>query len=309
MDGSGSPRVGWPTLIAALLVTGLVSGVVAASATAFILRPEAAQTSGRVALLGSSPSPAAAPISTPSVTATAVAPAASAVTPTAAPITIAAAPSLPRASETPAAADPFAVVEGVVARAGPAVVTITTSQPGFGGQATGVGSGMIYDARGWILTNDHVVSGASQLTIALADGRTFDGRIASEDASLDLAVVKINATGLPTVTLGHSAGLHVGQLVIAIGTPLGTFAGTVTTGILSATGRSIDIGSRRRPQSFRNLLQIDAAINPGNSGGPLLDAAGAVIGINTATDPNAQGIGFAVPIDSARAIIASVAGQ
>jgi S1-C subfamily serine protease len=207
--------------------------------------------------------------------------------------------------------DPFSIVVAVAGRSRPAVVTITTVDPNngpFGAPATGVGSGMIFDARGWILTNDHVVAGASSLSVALQDGRTFDGRVVSEDPAHDLAVVKVAATGLPTVRIGRSSGLHVGQLVIAIGSPLGTFTDTVTTGILSATSRSIDVGSNRHPQRLTNLLQIDAPINPGNSGGPLLDAAGDVIGINSASDPNAQGIAFAIPIDTAGPIMQKALG-
>jgi S1-C subfamily serine protease len=209
------------------------------------------------------------------------------------------------------ASDPFAVVVAVAARVTPAVVTIMSTQAsyGFGGQATSVGSGVIVDARGWILTNDHVVAGSSGLSVALADGRMFDGTIVSEDASLDLAMVRIAASGLPAASLGRSTNLHVGQLVIAIGSPLGIYPDSVTDGILSAIGRSIDVGTRRQQKPLSNLLQTDAPINPGNSGGPLLDAAGSVIGINTATDSSAQGIGFAIPIDVARPIIdAALAG-
>jgi S1-C subfamily serine protease len=195
-----------------------------------------------------------------------------------------------------AGADPFAVIIVVAERVSPAVVTLTMSASDpFGGTSTGVGSGMIFDAEGWILTNAHVVAGASDLMVKLADGRSFPGRVVTSDPSADLAVVKVEATGLPVVTLGSAAGLRPGQLVIAIGSPLGDFTDSVTSGILSATGRAIDIGSRRRPLHLVNLLQVDAPINAGNSGGPLLDANGDVIGINTAVDPNGQGIAFAIP--------------
>ena len=122
-----------------------------------------------------------------------------------------------------------------------------------------------------------------------------------------ITLLKVDATGLPTVTIGSSASLKVGQLVVAIGSPLGTFTDSVTSGILSATGRSITVrdASTRQPHTISNLLQTDAAINEGNSGGPLLDAAGQAIGINTAAAASAEGIGFAIPIDQAAAIMAS----
>ncbi len=167
---------------------------------------------------------------------------------------------------------------------------------------------MIFDARGWILTNDHVVNGATTISVALPDGRTFAARIVSEDAGHDLAVIKVSATGLPVVHIGHSTGLKMGQLVIAIGSPLGEFTDSVTTGIISAIGRSLDVGSNRRPHRLTNILQIDAPINPGNSGGPLLNAAGEVIGIVSANDPSAQGIAFAIPIDTARPIMQKALG-
>jgi S1-C subfamily serine protease len=117
--------------------------------------------------------------------------------------------------------------------------------------------------------------------------------------------VKVEATDLPAVTIGASNGLQVGQLVIAIGSPLGTYSDSVTTGILSATGRTVTVadGQTRQRRRMTNMLQTDAAINPGNSGGPLLDAQGDVIGINSAVDQSAEGIGFAIPIDAAQAIM------
>jgi serine protease Do len=200
----------------------------------------------------------------------------------------------------------------VAAKVRSAVVTIsstTGNQIGlFGVPTGGVGSGFIIDSNGLILTNAHVVEGATQLTVALEDGRELDARVVASDSALDLAVVKVAATGLPTVEIGSSADLQVGQLVVAIGSPLGAFTDSVTSGILSATGRTItvtDAVSRQR-NTIDNLLQTDAAINEGNSGGPLLDASGRVIGINTAEAASANGIGFAIPIDEAAAIIASV---
>ena len=191
----------------------------------------------------------------------------------------------------------------IAAAASPAVVTITASgSGGFGrGSGSSIGSGMIVTSDGYILTNRHVVATGGTLTVQLADGRQFDGTVVGTDPTHDVAVVKIAATGLTTVTLGNSDKLEIGQLAIAIGDPLGTFAGTVTTGIVSGTGRSIDVRDLQTgsPVHLTGLIQTDAAINEGNSGGPLLNSAGQVIGINTATDPNAEGIGFAVPINIA----------
>ncbi len=162
---------------------------------------------------------------------------------------------------------------------GPAVVVIETQSAGFGGAATGIGSGFIYDANGYILTNNHVIAGAGSITVTLADGRQFAGTVVQADAANDLAVVKIAATGLPTATIGSSADLKVGQLVVAIGDPLGQFANTVTTGIVSGLGREITAGSGPRGgEQLNGLIQTDAAINSGNSGGPLVNAAGQVIG-------------------------------
>jgi len=129
----------------------------------------------------------------------------------------------------------------------------------------------------------------------------------STDPERDLAVVRVEATTtLPTIEIGDSSALKVGQLVVAIGSPLGTFTESVTSGILSATGRTIEVGSpmSRQTSTMTNLLQTDAAINEGNSGGPLLDASGRAIGVNVAVAASAQGIGFAIPIDAAAAIMA-----
>jgi S1-C subfamily serine protease len=165
---------------------------------------------------------------------------------------------------------------------------------------TGVGSGVIYDSNGWILTNRHVVEGSSSLKVELNDGRVLDGTVYGIDTLTDLAIVKVAATGLPTASLGDSSALKVGQLVIAIGSPLGTYTNSVTSGIVSAKGRSLIADGNT---SLTNLIQTDAAINPGNSGGPLLDAGGHVVGINTAIAADSNGIGFAIPIDIARPIM------
>lgn len=163
----------------------------------------------------------------------------------------------------------------------------------------GTGSGFIVSNDGKIFTNAHVVDGADEVTVTLKDGRSFPGRVMGSDPSTDVAVVKIEAGDLPTVALGDSDHLQVGEWAIAIGNPLG-LDNTVTTGILSATGRrSADIGV---PDKRVEFIQTDAAINPGNSGGPLLNADGQVIGMNTAIIQNAQGIGFAIPINKAQEI-------
>ena len=163
----------------------------------------------------------------------------------------------------------------------------------------GTGSGFILSADGRIITNAHVVEGADVVQVTLKDGRTFDGQVLGVDPVTDVAAVKINATNLPTVTLGRSDELIPGQWAIAIGNPLG-LDNTVTAGIISATGRSSsDVGIPDRRVRF---IQTDAAINPGNSGGPLLNDRGEVIGINTAIRADAQGLGFAIPIETASRI-------
>ena len=208
-----------------------------------------------------------------------------------------------------------AIIEAAAA-VSPAVVRIsvegTVTSPVGDIPESGVGSGVIYDADGWILTNRHVVrtsSGqiADSLVVELKDGRQFDGEVYGIDTLTDLAIVKIDGSDLPFAPIGDSSGLKVGQLVIAIGSPLGTFSNTVTSGIVSATGRTIRVEDGSQ---LTNLIQTDAAINPGNSGGPLLDAAGNVVGINTAIARDSNGIGFAIPINIARPIMQqALAGQ
>ena len=224
---------------------------------------------------------------------------------------------LAASSPGPGPVDDSSAIVNAAAKVSPAVVRITATGSGseeFGGilPETGVGSGVIFDADGWILTNRHVVLTADgeiapSLTVELKDGREFTGSVYGIDTLTDLAIVKIESTGLPAAPIGRSADIKVGQLAIAIGSPLGTYTSTVTTGIISATGRTVRIDADLQ---LTNLIQTDAAINPGNSGGPLLDAAGAVIGINTAVERDSTGIGFAIPIDIARPIMAqALAGQ
>ena len=207
--------------------------------------------------------------------------------------------------QQPVTIDESSAVIDVAAKLGPAVVKITTgaadpspTDPFI--PERGIGSGVIYDAAGWILTNRHVVADATTLTVELKDGRKFDGTVYGIDTLTDLAIVKIEGTDLPVAALGESDGLKIGQLVVAIGSPLGTYSFSVTSGIVSGKGRDVvvDNGSR-----INNLIQTDAAINPGNSGGPLADAGGNVVGINTAVATDSSGIGFAIPIDIAKPIM------
>jgi len=164
----------------------------------------------------------------------------------------------------------------------------------------GQGSGVIVRADGLILTNNHVIQGAQDITVTLLSGQTLRGRVLGADRFSDLAVVKVDSpTPLPAVELGTSSALQVGQVAIAIGNPFG-LGSTVTVGVVSALNRSIQAGP---DFVIENLIQTDAAINPGNSGGALLDSGGRLIGINTAIIRDAQGIGFAIPVDHARIVM------
>jgi serine protease Do len=203
-------------------------------------------------------------------------------------------------------------ITGIVAAAQPSVVTITAdglSRNGFspfGAPTGGVGSGVIVTADGYILTNRHVVQGSRSLTVELSDQRQLPATVVKISQTNDLALIKIDATGLTAATIGDSSTLKVGQAAIAIGSPLGTFTETVTRGIVSGLDRSVTVADELSGQqvTLNGLIQTDAAINPGNSGGPLLDIGGAVIGINTATASNAEGLGFAIPISAAADLIA-----
>ncbi|MBD2727266.1 trypsin-like peptidase domain-containing protein [Nostoc sp. FACHB-892] len=221
-----------------------------------------------------------------------------------------------------AATDPNFVTR-VVQNVGPAVVRINSSRTVrsripdefndpffrrfFGSQLPqsrerverGTGSGFIISADGRILTNAHVVDGADTVTVTLKDGRALEGKVLGKDELTDVAVIKVEANNLPSVAIGNSDQLQPGEWAIAIGNPLG-LDNTVTTGIISATGRSSNlIGAADKRVEY---IQTDAAINPGNSGGPLLNSRGQVIGMNTAIIQGAQGLGFAIPINTAQRI-------
>ncbi|WP_231845039.1 S1C family serine protease [Methanocella paludicola] len=165
----------------------------------------------------------------------------------------------------------------------------------------GMGSGVIIDPGGLILTNNHIVEQSESIEVTLFDSRKFPGKLIGTDRLTDIAVVKVEGDNLPAATLGESDGVKVGQMAIAIGNPFGFFlqGPTVTVGVISALKRTI----QAEQGVFENLIQTDAHINPGNSGGPLINARGEVIGINSANIPFAQGIGFSIPISSAKRIV------
>jgi len=187
------------------------------------------------------------------------------------------------------------VVIRVADKLRPAVVNLRTGS----GRRGGSGSGILFTPDGFLLTNHHVVGGHEQVRIRLNDGRELPGRVVGMDPWTDLAIVQAADSNLPYASFGDSAKLRVGQLVVAIGSPLG-FESTVTAGVVSATGRTL---RSITGHLVDNVIQTDAALNPGNSGGPLVDSRGLVIGINTAVIQPAQGICFAIPINMAKHIL------
>lgn len=196
-------------------------------------------------------------------------------------------------------------IAALAARVIPAVVSISVK----GSAGSGTGSGFFLDSDGFILTNNHVVESAARsgtITVELSDGKKYRAKLIGRDAPYDLAVLKIDVVGAPTLQLGNSDTVQVGDAVIAIGSPLG-LSGTVTSGIISSKNRAVTTGNGSGESSFINALQTDAAINPGNSGGPLVDATGAVIGVNSAiatlgfsSQAGSIGLGFAIPINQAK---------
>ena len=228
-------------------------------------------------------------------------------------------------SEQPVAVAPATVTApnwvGLAEALKPAVVNISmkrTAQPSADGVdpffqqffgrvpprvQRGLGSGFVINADGDVITNNHVVDGATEIRVKLADGREFAGRVVGRDPRTDLALLKVEARGLPTIPVGDSSALKVGEPVMAIGNPFG-LEQTVTTGIVSATGRVIGEGP------YDDFIQTDASINPGNSGGPLINARGQVIGINTAIvsrSGGSVGIGFAIPVNLAKPVVSQLA--
>lgn len=205
------------------------------------------------------------------------------------------------------------LVADVAKRVSPSVVSIVTESQAALGFRTytqqGAGTGIIISTDGYVLTNRHVVNGTSSVQVVMTDGTKYENvKVVGTDPANDIAFLKIEgAKNLPSATIGDSAAMEVGDKVIAIGNALGQYQTSVTSGIISGINRPVVAGGQgSETEQLSNLFQTDAAINPGNSGGPLVNLDGQIIGINTAIDQNAEGIGFAIPINDAKGLIKSV---
>ncbi len=254
-------------------------------------------------------------VSTPSVSTPSAASAASVSTPSAASVSTPSAASVPASSQVQTlnvnTTDVETAITQAVQSVGPTVVTVVATIPSqqtfFGptGDETSTGSGVFISSDGYVLTNNHVIEGADKFQVVYSDGRTQDATLVGADQYSDIAVLKVSGSVPAIAKLGNSDALNPGETVIAIGSPLGDFKNTVTVGVVSATGRSIDTG---QGYTIDGLIQTDAAINQGNSGGPLVNLAGEVIAINTliirssGSGTVAEGLGFAIPINTARAV-------
>ncbi len=212
--------------------------------------------------------------------------------------------------EEEAALDAYSqIVTRVVEQVAPAVASVAMARPAPDrlqrrgiAELRGAGSGVVIAPDGYLLTNSHVVRKADRIEVRFPDGRALPARVIGDDPHSDLAVLQTSDSGLSAATLGDSSVLRVGQLVVAIGNPLG-FQATVTAGVVSALGRTLRAETGRL---MENIIQTDAALNPGNSGGPLVDARGQVIGINTAIIAGSQGICFAIPVNTAKWVVSQL---
>lgn len=223
--------------------------------------------------------------------------------------------NVPRGPETvilPGGVQAPASFAELAERVAPSVVFVRTNQTHRYGSrrvlGRGLGSGFVIDPEGLILTNHHVVENAARIDVSIGDERRLRAQIVGADPPTDIAILKIDAHGLPALPLGDSNALRVGDWVLAIGNPFG-LANTVSAGIISAKDRTTEDVPGLDPQGFYNFLQTDASINPGNSGGPLVDLAGQVVGVNTAINVQAHKIGYAIPINMVREILPRLVGK